>query len=280
MPRRYVCVDVFTEVAFEGNPLAVVLDGDGLDSATMQKIATEFNYSETTFVLPPVDSANNARIRIFTPTTEIPFAGHPNVGTAIVLAREWLSQGKPLPQDSTFLFEEIAGVVPVRLDISAESGEVMSAELTAPKPLAVGPTISCEDAALCLGLDAADVETSVHGPTVASVGLPFLLVELKTRAALAQARGAEAEEQHRRILTPAGTDGVYCYYRDRNGNNLHSRMFAPIDKVFEDPATGSATVALVALLASSARARNAHKEDFNFWIRYTFNLYSVRPISM
>src|SRR5664280_952231 len=127
MQRRYITVDVFTDRAFGGNPLAVVLDAGGLSTAQMQAIASEFNYSETTFVLPPRDAANDAQVRIFTVNREIPFAGHPNVGTAFVLATR---AAKP---PARLKFEEGAGLVPV--EILSERGGVIGAELTAPKPL-------------------------------------------------------------------------------------------------------------------------------------------------
>src|SRR3954451_10056818 len=127
MQRRYNTVDVFTDRAFGGNPLAVVLDASGLSTAQMQAIATEFNYSETTFVLPPGDPAHDAQVRIFTTTREIPFAGHPNVGTAFVLATQ---AAKP---PARLLFEEQDGLVPV--EIISEQGRIVRPELTAPKPL-------------------------------------------------------------------------------------------------------------------------------------------------
>src|ERR1700739_420014 len=127
MQRRYVTVDVFTDRAFGGNPLAVVLDAGGLSTKQMQAIAAEFNYSETTFVLPPRDSAHDAEVRIFTVTTELPFAGHPNVGTAFVLANR---AAKP---PARLKFEEGAGLVPV--EILTKDGSVVGAELTAPQPL-------------------------------------------------------------------------------------------------------------------------------------------------
>ena len=128
MQRRYVTVDVFTDRAFGGNQLAVVLDAGGLSTAQMQAVATEFNYSETTFVLPPRDKAHDFEVRIFTPVHELPFAGHPNVGTAFVLAS---IAKEPKPR---LLFEEKAGLVPV--DVMRVQGRVVSAELTAPQPLA------------------------------------------------------------------------------------------------------------------------------------------------
>ena len=127
MQRRYITVDVFTDRAFGGNPLGVVLDAGGLSTEQMQAIATEFNYSETTFVLPPADPAHDAQVRIFTVNREIPFAGHPNVGTAFVLAT--LAAKPP----ARLLFEEGAGLVPV--EIVTEQGKVVSTEFTAPQPL-------------------------------------------------------------------------------------------------------------------------------------------------
>ena len=137
MQRRYITVDVFTNRAFGGNPLAVVLDAGGLSTAQMQAIATEFNYAETTFVLPPQDSAHDAQVRIFTVNREIPFAGHPNVGTAFVLATQ---VAKP---PARLLFEEKAGLVPV--EILTEQGRVVSTELTAPQPLKQIGRASCRE---------------------------------------------------------------------------------------------------------------------------------------
>src|SRR5262249_14282316 len=150
MQRRYITVDVFTDRAFGGNPLAVVLDAGGLSTAQMQAIATEFNYSETTFVLPPQDKAHDAQVRIFTVGSEIPFAGHPNVGTAFVLA----TQTDKTP--ARLLFEEKAGLVP--LEILWERRGVIGAELTAPKPLARLSEVSMEDAAACVSLSPADIK--------------------------------------------------------------------------------------------------------------------------
>jgi trans-2,3-dihydro-3-hydroxyanthranilate isomerase len=242
--RRYVTVDVFTEERFRGNPLAVVLDAIGLQTSEMQQIAVEFGYSETTFVLPPTTAAHTAEVRIFTPTGEVPFAGHPNVGTAVVLAREWQAAGRALP--STFQFEQKAGLVPVR--IGQTNGVPTSAELTAPEPLSVGPTISTEDAGLSLGIDPSEVVTRTHSPMVASVGLRFLLVEVNSIEALSRSSGDLSA--HRRVLQPIGADGVYGYVRRQGTTELSARMFAPLDQVPEDPATGSATAATLALLAT------------------------------
>ncbi|HXI76913.1 MAG TPA: PhzF family phenazine biosynthesis isomerase, partial [Steroidobacteraceae bacterium] len=128
MKRRYVTTDVFTDRMFGGNPLAVVLDAADLSSSEMQAIALEFNYSETTFVLPPDDPKHTAKVRLFTPRTEVPFAGHPNVGTAFVLARESpFAAAAAASAGGIFLFEEIAGVVPLKL--LREHGDTVGAEL-------------------------------------------------------------------------------------------------------------------------------------------------------
>ncbi|MGX9430862.1 MULTISPECIES: PhzF family phenazine biosynthesis protein [Bradyrhizobium] len=251
MQRRYITVDVFTNSAFGGNPLAVVLDAAGLSTAQMQAIATEFNYSETTFVLPPRDSANDAQVRIFTVRSEIPFAGHPNVGTAFVLAT--LAAKPP----ARLRFEEKAGLVPV--EILSEQGRVTGAELTAPQPLQRLSRVDVEQAAACLSLSASDVKTDRHPPQIVSVGLPFLMVELASRDALKRARpdaGAFA-----RTFPCDGSDAVYFYTRDVPASeqplDLQARMFHPGSSgLSEDPATGSATAAAAAFLADLDETRD------------------------
>ena len=239
MPRRYVTVDVFTDQPFGGNPLAVVLDAEGLDDRAMQAVAREFNYSETTFVLPPRDPAHAAQVRIFTPAYELPFAGHPNVGTAYALAQDGLC-------DDTLVFEEAAGLVPVRL--LREDGRVIGAELTAPQELTRGAGMAPAVAAAVLSLSPDDIATGTHGPLVASVGTAFALVELMSREALRRARiDIPACAQH---FPFHGTDSVYFYTREGGGGfDLHARMLWPA--IGEDPATGSAAVALAALLAEA-----------------------------
>jgi trans-2,3-dihydro-3-hydroxyanthranilate isomerase len=244
MQRRYITVDVFTDKAFGGNPLAVILDAGGLSTAQMQAIATEFNYSETTFVLPPTDRANDAQVRIFTVNYEIPFAGHPNVGTAFVLATQ---AAKP---PARLRFEEKAGLVPV--EILTEQGRVAGAELTAPQPLKRLSEVSVEQAAACLSLPATEVKTDRHAPQIISVGLPFLVVELASRDALRRARPDAAA--FAKTLPCDGSDAIYFYTRDVPADgrpcDLQARMFHPgASGLSEDPATGSATAAAAALLA-------------------------------
>jgi trans-2,3-dihydro-3-hydroxyanthranilate isomerase len=251
MQRRYITVDVFTDRAFGGNPLAVVLDAGGLSTAQMQAIAIEFNYSETTFVLPPRDSAHDAQVRIFTMTSEIPFAGHPNVGTAFVLAAQ---VAKP---PERFLFEEGAGLVPV--EILSEGGSVVGAELTAPQPLSRLTLFSAEQTAATAALSAADVRIDRHPPQIVSVGMPFLVAELNSRDALRRARPDAAA--FAQALPCDGAFAVYLYTRDvsaaEEATDLQARMFFPGSSgLTEDPATGSATVAAAALLADLASERD------------------------
>ncbi len=251
MRRRYVTVDVFTDRAFGGNPLAVVLDAGGLSTAQMQAIAIEFNYSETTFVLPPRDSANDAQVRIFTVTREIPFAGHPNVGTAFVLATQ---AAKP---PARFLFEEGAGLVPV--EILQQAGRAAGAELTAPQAFGKLSQLSAGQAAGCGSLLASDISTDRHPPQIVSVGMPFLVAELNSREALRRATPDAAA--FARTLPCDGAFAVYFYTRDvppaEQPLDLQARMFHPGSSgLTEDPATGSATVAAAAMVADLANERD------------------------
>jgi trans-2,3-dihydro-3-hydroxyanthranilate isomerase len=253
MRRRYVTTDVFTDRMFGGNPLAVVLDAADLSSGQMQAIALEFNYSETTFVLPPDDPTHTAKVRLFTPRTEVPFAGHPNVGTAFVLARESpFAAAAAASAGGIFLFEEIAGIVPLRL--LREHGETIGAELRAPESLSRRTVVSREVAAACLSLDAADIAMHVHAPQVVSVGLPFLVVELRSREALRLSKPNFAA--HAELLPLDGSDAIFAYWRETGESAaadtgvLHARTFSPLDGIIEDPATGSACAAAIALLAT------------------------------
>ncbi|MCY0386520.1 PhzF family phenazine biosynthesis protein [Robbsia sp. Bb-Pol-6] len=247
MKRRYVTADVFTFTTFKGNPVAVVLDAQGLSTAQMQSIANEFAYSETTFVLPPRDPAHTAWVRIFTASREIPFAGHPNIGTAFVLARAAADRSAPLPE--ALCFEELAGLVPVRQLL--QDGAVVGAELIAPEPLSLASAVAPARVAACLSLSSDAIRTEAHMPRVVSVGLPFLVVELRSREALSRCmpdRGA-----FRDLMPLDGAVSIYAYTRAvpphgvESSTDLQSRMFTP--HMTEDPATGSAAGALVAFLA-------------------------------
>lgn len=235
MHRFYTC-DVFTDRRFGGNPLAVLPHAEGLSDEQMQQVAREFNYSETAFVLP-AEAGHTRKVRIFTPTREVPFAGHPNVGTAFVLA----STGEVPGGD--VVFEEAAGLVSVA--IHRAGGRVVRCELTAPQPLSLGPALDAGLVASALSLPPDDLRSE---PQVASVGLPFVMVEVRSRAALERVRpsllGFEA------LFAQGVRPSLHLYTRVSDGFDVRARMFAPLSGVPEDPATGSANCALAGLLAT------------------------------
>jgi trans-2,3-dihydro-3-hydroxyanthranilate isomerase len=244
MLLEFVTVDVFTDRRFGGNPLAVVFNGERLTATQMQSISGEFNLAETTFVLPPKEAAHTAQVRIFTPRAELPFAGHPNVGTAFVLAHRGAVFGKAI--GNSLVFEEAAGLVP--LDLIKEGNSTVGARLTAPQPLSRGPDVSADAVAEACSLAADDIETRHHGPCAASCGTTFVFAELKSRRALEVAQ-PRSETFSRNF--PAGANGIHLYVRDAaDGIDIRARMFAPLLGVPEDPATGSANAALAGLLAS------------------------------
>jgi trans-2,3-dihydro-3-hydroxyanthranilate isomerase len=242
MRYRYFICDVFTDTRFGGNQLAVLPDAQGLSDRQMQQIAREFNFSETTFVFPP-EAGHTRKVRIFTPTTEIPFAGHPNVGTAFVLATA--GELGPIDQETTVTFEEKAGLVSIA--VRRREDGLIGCELTAPQRLSLGKTISAQTLARAISLTEDDVVTRTHPPQVASVGLPFLIAELRDRSALERARvnmdGLDA------IVAEKVTPDVHLYVHSKDEFDIRTRMFAPLDGVPEDPATGSANCALAGLLS-------------------------------
>lgn len=246
----YVVVDVFTEKQFGGNQLAVITDARGLQTPQMQQIAAEFNFAETTFILPPADPANTAQVRIFTRAQEVPFAGHPNVGTAYVLAHQKDVFGKKPGTDMRF--EEGAGLVEVTL--AEGEGGLTAATITAPQELVVGKRIDPGAMAACIGLQPDEILLENHAPVSVSVGLPFYVAEVSLES-LAKAQGHLDA-----FSTAAGTYGfadlsgrfsTFVYARLEAGiERLRARMFAPLSGNFEDPATGSASAALGAYLST------------------------------
>jgi trans-2,3-dihydro-3-hydroxyanthranilate isomerase len=232
-------VDVFTTQRFGGNPLAVFTDARGLSAEEMQSLAFEFNLSETTFVLPPDNPDNSARVRIFNRTAEMAFAGHPSIGTAYVLARNGHPYGDRLR------LEVPAGVVAV--EIERQNGAVVGGKITAPQPLSVGRTFSATAIAACLGLTPDDIVTAAHEPILASVGNPYIIAELRPQALNA----CTPDLAGFRAAYDGGADlaerfSIYAYARD--GEDVRARMFAPLSGTWEDPATGSAATPLAALL--------------------------------
>ncbi|WP_298255428.1 PhzF family phenazine biosynthesis protein [Bradyrhizobium sp.] len=245
MKLHFVTVDVFTGTQFAGNPLGVVLNAEGLTGGQMQAIAAEFNLAETTFVLPPKDPANTAEVRIFTPRYEMPFAGHPNVGTAFALARAGRSYGRAV-EGASVTFEEKAGLVPIA--IHREGPTVTGARLASPQRLSVGAEISPELIASACSLSVNDIETRNHRPCIASCGAPFILAEVKGREKLAEATARS--DVFTREVTKHPVTSIFIYTQvAEDGLDIRARMFAPHHGIPEDPATGSANVALIGLLA-------------------------------
>jgi trans-2,3-dihydro-3-hydroxyanthranilate isomerase len=229
----FVTVDVFTDRRFGGNPLAVFPDAKGMTDAEMQSLAAEFNLSETTFVLPPADKANTARVRIFNRKSEMPFAGHPNVGTAWVLR----------DRGSKLRFEEIAGLVEVEIEGGTPT-------IAAPQPLQLGAEMPADLLAGCVGIAAGDVITKNHKPVLATVGNSFVIAEVTgealTRAVPDLGRIREAHKSY----DAAGPGRLPLYLYAHDGNRVRTRMFSPMSGTVEDPATGSAATPLAALLLS------------------------------
>lgn len=245
MQLEFVTVDVFTSDRFSGNPLAVVLNAEGLSTARMQAIAGEFNLSETTFVLPPEDPTHTAHVRIFTPRYEMPFAGHPNVGTAFALARAGTSYGRSIGGERV-IFEEKAGLVPVEL--LKDGAAVVGARLQSPQPFTRGDDVPASLIAEACGVLEEDVTSDHHAPCIGSCGTPFVLAELRSRSVLAAA--APRADVFERRVSKLPAISILIYTRDgKAGVDLRARMFSPHHGIPEDPATGSANVALIGLLA-------------------------------
>lgn len=229
----YLVYDVFTEQAFGGNALAVIPDASGLPERDLQPLAREFNFSETTFIYPPDDPSHTAKVRIFTPTMEIPFAGHPTIGTAVALAQA--GQGPEMVLE--------LGVGPLRCHAAGGAARFDTTarldRLAEPDPALV---------AGALGLPADQIRTATHPPLMASLGLAFTLAELADEAALAACAPDIAGFRRGRDAYPSSLDFAQFVYT-RSGNTVQARMFAPLDNIPEDPATGSACATLGALLA-------------------------------
>ena len=237
--RRYAIYDVFADRPLAGNPLAVVFDAEGLDAAAMQRIAREFNLSETTFVLPPAERLHRAHVRIFTPVEELPFAGHPTVGTAVALTE---AEGA---EAGILVLEEKVG--PVRCAVSRHDG-VAFAEFDLPRlpqrlPIAAAP----EAVAAALGLDHTDIGFENHGMSLWSGGVPYVLVPVRDLDAAGRARLDLAAWVETVGPIEGRVPGAYVYCRETEGaeSAFHARMFAGHLGLVEDPATGSAAAAFV-----------------------------------
>jgi trans-2,3-dihydro-3-hydroxyanthranilate isomerase len=247
MPRRFFTLDVFADKALAGNPLAVVLDGERLDAAAMQQIAREFNLSETVFVTEPRNPVNTAAVRIFTPSRELPFAGHPTVGAAALLAHLRAPDLLASQDLRVVLEEEIGEVVCV---VRHRRGEALAAYFTLPRlPARAGEPPSAAALAQGLGLEAADIGFADHVPSVYGVGAPHIFVPV---ASLDAMRRADPRK------TAWGADGgpsvyLYCPQTVEADSHYHARMFAGGWGVTEDPATGSAAASFAAVVMAFDR---------------------------
>jgi trans-2,3-dihydro-3-hydroxyanthranilate isomerase len=256
---QFVTVDVFTSSRFGGNQLAVLPDAANLSPDLMPRIAREFNFSETTFVLPPTDPKHTRRIRIFTPGGELPFAGHPTIGTAFVLAT--LGDVPIRGAETRVIFEE--GVGPVPVTIRATNGNPGFAQLSVAKLPEFGPPPpATKDLARLLGLETQDVLTGNFAPEAASCGVPYLFIPVRDRKALARAR-VRADELEK-VLGDYWTPDVFVFCDDPElpGSDFRARMFAPLLGVTEDPATGSACVAFGGYLGK----RDSRPEGTLRWV--------------
>jgi trans-2,3-dihydro-3-hydroxyanthranilate isomerase len=240
MPRRFVTLDVFTKEPLAGNPLAVVLDAEGLETERMQAIAREFNLSETVFALPPEDARHRARLRIFTPTHELPFAGHPTVGSAVLLA---LRDSSGEPGAAAFGLEEKVGIVACAVEVKGAGRGY--ARFRLPRlPQVWGEGLDPAQAAWALGLDPRDIGFDRHVPSRHSAGVPYDLVPVGSLEALARVR--VSAETFDKVFGASTHPSVYVYARD--GGGFRSRMFFPTPGLTEDPATGSAAASFAGAL--------------------------------
>jgi trans-2,3-dihydro-3-hydroxyanthranilate isomerase len=240
MDLTFHTLDVFTDKRFGGNPLAVVLGADALDADQMQTITREFNLSETIFVMKPRDAANTAAVRIFCPGSEMPFAGHPTLGCAILLAE--LKNKATCSFETEIRLEEVAGLVPVKVTrIAGPSRGLFTAPVI---PFIVGAPPRNERLAAALGLDAADIGFDDHKPAVIEGGPRFFFIPVRSRAALERAQVREPVWGE--VTRAVDVDNTYVYTRGGDGKDasFRSRMFAPSAGIAEDPATGSATALL------------------------------------
>lgn len=238
----FVTLDVFTDRRFGGNQLAVFTDARGMSDADMQSLAGEMNLSETTFVLPPDDPAHTARVRIFNRTSEMPFAGHPNVGTGYVLA----DLGRD--RDGVLVFEELAGLVEVKIERDG-AGKLTGAAIAAPQALSTGFTLTPEQIAQCCMIEPSEVIVTRHRPIQASVGVDFVFAEVTAEALAKAGPNLTGSREVAASIPEVGHRlSVHLYVRD--GDKLRVRMFAPLSGTFEDAATGSANATLGALLLS------------------------------
>jgi trans-2,3-dihydro-3-hydroxyanthranilate isomerase len=244
LSRRYVIYDVFTDTRLAGNPLAVVFDADDLDDGTMQRIAGEFNLSETVFVKTPENPAHSARLRIFTPGRELPFAGHPTVGAAVAIA-EADGGGRAGPRDLVSVLEENVG--PVRCAVRLADGKAAFAEFDVPrKSTRLNATFDRQALADAFSLKPGQIGFENHVPSLWSAGVAFVMIPLHDLAAASAVEFDPALWERCAPFAEGRLASAYLYCRGgvNHSARFHTRMFAPDMGIAEDPATGAAVAAL------------------------------------
>lgn len=246
MQLKFYTLDVFTEIRFGGNPLGVVLNADALPTGLMQTIAGELNLSETVFVQKATKPAHSARIRIFTPAVELPFAGHPTIGTGILLA-QLQTRDAAGDQDALVVLEETIGTV--RVGVRMRPGKAAHAEFDAPRlPELAGDAPGTEKLAAALGLMPSEIGFANHRPSQWSAGVPFTFVPVASMAALAR---AEIVSNHWATAFGGARSGkAFLYTREtaHNTSAFRARMFGPGAGIVEDPATGGAAAAFAGVV--------------------------------
>ena len=264
-------VNVFTTKAFTGNPLAIVEDADELSDKQMQLIAREFNLPETVFIQQADQADNTAKVRIFTPVNELPFAGHPTIGCAVFLAQQ---QHKDASFKTQIRLEEVAGLVPV--SVTCDNGK-FHAQLTAPvipavseKLMSDGPDLNPASASASLGLQANDIAATpfaqIGGPT-------FITIPVKTRQAVSEAKPTQPLCDQ--LCLAYGATGLYVYAKNTAQNEIDARMFAPAAGIPEDPATGSAAALMASQLLLDGHLQEGHN---HFSLRQGYDM--GRPSDM
>jgi len=257
--HKFVTLDVFTSTAFGGNQLAVFPDAGGIPEEALLSITREFNFAEVTFCYPPANPAHTKRVRIFTPAREIPFAGHPTVGTAIALVELGLA-GAAAGGESKLVLEE--GVGPIPVTVKKTAGEPAFAQFSTAKLAEVGPATPSRGAlAEILSIDAEDILATPMAPQNVSCGLPFLIVPLRSVDAVSRSR--VRMDKWETTLKSAWAPDIFVFAKKPEGgdSHYHARMYGPGVNVAEDPATGSANACLAGYLG----ARAARKDGTLVW---------------
>lgn len=244
---QFEIVDVFTSSRFSGNGLAVIKNGEALSDQQMQAIAREFNLSETVFILPTANKAHSARARIFTPADELPFAGHPTVGTAVTVALDQLGNAvDPGHEDALVVLEE--GIGPIRIGVRFRPGKAPFAEFDLPRlPRELDNLPSNDELSMVLGLSTAEIGFENHQPSCFEAGMPFVFVPVRNLDVIAMAV-ADSTAMQKLLGEERREIFLYCRETMKNNSSFHARMFAPLLGITEDPATGAAAAAFAGVV--------------------------------